>query len=228
MWRHYVYIHRKESDNTPFYVGKGTRHRSESTRKLQRAYAIHPRNNHWKGTVKKYGLIVEIVMHCFSDEEARNQEVLLIKAIGRLDLGEGPLVNKTDGGDGHGGLFVSKELREKRSINSRGPRSPAWIASMRAARKNGGNGGVVKLGDTLPASWVANLAAAKMGDKNPRFGKPGLRRKRVRNTATGVVYESIEVAALAEGVNPKTLYQYLDGTRYNKTPLTRVPDGMLV
>jgi len=45
--------------------------------------------------------------------------------------------------------------------------------------------------------------------------------KSVQNTETGAVYGSIAEAARAEGLNAKTLYQYLDGTRRNLTPLRR-------
>ncbi len=219
MWMHYVYIHRRESDGRIFYVGKGA---------AKRAHETCSRNVHWRRTVAKHGLIVEIIMTCENDKEAQAQEIRLIAEIGRRDLGMGPLVNMTDGGEGHTGIIVSEELRRIRSVNSSGPRSPEWVKAIRAARKNGGNGGVVKHGDKLPASWVANLAAAKVGDKNPWFGKPSPPSKKVRNTKTGAIYDSIARAAAAEGVSVKALYQYLDGSRRNRSPLVRVGDGLLV
>lgn len=228
MWRYYVYIHRKASDGAPFYVGKGAVRARHKVQTFERSKDRVSRNKAWLSTVAEHGVTVEIVMSCQTDAEAQEQEARLIAEIGRIDLRQGPLVNLTDGGEGHAGIIVSDELRRKRSINSRGPRSPEWIASIRASRKNGGNGGVVKSGDKLPASWVANISAAKMGDKNPQFGKIGARAKKVRNAITGAVYDSIDQAAAAEGLNPKTLYQYLDGTRLNKTPLMRVSDGVLV
>ena len=225
MWMHYVYIHRRASDGEIFYVGKGT---ATKRKGHQRAYDLKSRNLYWRRVAKKHGVVVEIIASCESDKEAQTQEIRLIAEIGRLDLGTGPLVNMTDGGEGQAGLIISDELRRKRSINSSGKRSAEWVKSIRAARKNGGNGGVVKFGDKLPESWVANLAAAKVGDKNPYFGKPSPPSKKVRNAKTGAIYDSIARAAAAEGIGLKALYQYLDGTRRNKTPLMRVGDGLLV
>src|SRR6266576_3403949 len=155
MWKYSVYIHRRRSDGSPFYVGKGS--------SQKRCHDRSSRNRHWRNIVAKHGLLVEIVMSCRTDVEARLQEVLLIAKIGRCDLGKGPLVNKTDGGDGHTGLIASSELRRKRSLNASARRSTAWIASIQVSRKDGGNGGVVKHGDKLAPSWAANIAASKTG-----------------------------------------------------------------
>lgn len=216
------------SDGTPFYVGKGAARTKNKVQTFERSRASISRSRLWRSIVAAHGLQVEIVMSCQTDSEAQEQEMRLIRQIGRLDLRCGSLVNLTDGGEGHAGIVASDELRRKRRINSSGKRSPEWIAACRVARKNGGNGGVVKRGDKLPPSWVANLAAAKVGDKNPYFGKPSPPSKKVRNTETGAVYDSIARAAIAEGISAKALYQYLDGTRSNRSSLVRVGDGMLV
>ena len=170
MWRHYVYIHFRESDHTPFYVGKGAMRARDKVQNYSRAKADHS-NSHWQNIVNKHGVLINVIASCKTDLEAQRLEKEIIAAIGRYDLGTGPLVNLTDGGEGHAGIVVSEELRKKRSINSSGPRSKAFCIAIRAARKNGGNGGVVKLGDKLPESWRANLAAAKVGSKNPQYGK---------------------------------------------------------
>lgn len=221
MWRHYVYIHRKK-DGSPFYVGKGSARVRCKSQTFERAYERASRGQHWRNVVGAHGLIVEVVMCCQTDLEAQDQERWLIATLGRADLGRGPLINKTDGGDGHAGIMAGPALRAKRSINASGKRSVSWVKSIRAARKDGGNGGVVKHGDTLPESWRRNLARAKMGQKNPYFGKPSPVSKKVKNIVTGEVYDSIARAAAATGINAKTLYQYLDGTRVNQSHLVRV------
>lgn len=220
MWNHYIYIHCKASNGEPFYVGKGKLRRR--MRAYERANATERRSKFWNRVVEKYGFTVEIVAHCVDDKEAQRLERQIIAEIGRRDLGKGPLVNLTDGGEGHAGIIASEELRAIRSKNSSGKRSPEWVAAIRAARKDGGNGGVVKKGDKLPPDWVASLARGKMGEKNPYFGKPTPPSKKVKNLHTGAIYDSIARAAEAEGINPHTLYQWLDGTRLNRSPLVRI------
>ena len=222
MWKHYVYLHRRDDTGEPFYVGKGTHRLRDKQQSFERAHARDSRSRWWQNIANKAGVTVYMVASCQSDAAAQRLEKAMIADIGRRDLGLGPLVNITDGGDGHAGIIASKELRQKRSENAAGPRSGAWVQSIRAARKNGGNGGVVKQGDKLPAEWAASIAIAKVGAKNPYYGKLTPVSKKVMNTATGIIYDSIARAAAAEGLNAKTLYQYLDGARLNKTPLVRV------
>ena len=161
MWRHYIYIHFKQSNGVPFYVGKGTSRSRQKIQNFERATTQH-NNLHWERTANKHGLTINVIMSCQTDIEAQEQERRIIKEIGRLDLGTGPLVNKTSGGDGHSGILVSDELRSKRSKNASANRSEAWVTSIKLARANGGNGGVVKFGDKLSKEWKANLAASKV------------------------------------------------------------------
>lgn len=222
MWRHFVYLHQRQSDGVTFYIGKGSMPKKAKSQAYDRAYETTSRNRIWQRTVAKHGIQIEIVASCIDDSEAQRLERALILAIGRRDLGLGPLINLTDGGDGSAGIIQTNSARAKRSAAASRPRSPAWIASIRAARRGGGNGGVVKAGDKLPESWKANIAAAKIGVLNPFFGKPSPPSKKVVNRDTGAVYDSIARAAKAEGVPAYMLYQYLDGTRRNRTPLERL------
>lgn len=220
MWRHYVYVHRRADSGEPFYVGKGSIHKKEPYR---RANVSTKRNNWWRRIADKHGVAVEIVAHFVTDADAQTHEKTLIAEIGRADLGKGPLVNLTDGGDGHCGLIIPERVLKIRSDLASRPRTEAWVTSIRRARKNGGNGGVVKRGDKLPKSWVASIAAAKVGAKNPYFGKPTAVSKKVMNTVTGIVYDSISRAAKAEGMGAGKLYSIFDGhTKVNTTALVRV------
>ena len=222
MWRHYVYIHTRPDTGEPFYVGKGTARKRKKSPDFERAYCRDSRNTHWRRVVAKHGLAVEIIAMFKTDAAAQLFEIALILEIGRVDLGSGPLVNLTDGGDGHAGRIFSEAEIKRLSDLARRPRTGAWIASIRRARKNGGNGGVVKHGDKLPPSWVASLARGKLGAKNPWFGKPSPVSKKVINRETGTIYDSIARAAAAEGIAPGALYSYLDGSRHNPTRLARL------
>jgi hypothetical protein len=88
---YYIYFHINPLKNEIFYVGKG---------KGNRAYYKKDRSDFWNKISNKYGYIVDIVEEDLNEEEAFEREIFYIKKIGRRDLGLGPLVNQTDGGDG--------------------------------------------------------------------------------------------------------------------------------
>lgn len=214
MWRHYVYVHRKADTGQVFYVGKGTIKRG---RRIERPYERTSRNQWWQRVVSKHGFLVELIASCLTDQESQRLERELIAFYGRKAL-----VNMTDGGDGHAGIIVSEELRRKRSINSRGKRSPAWVEAIRIARKNGGNGGVVKHGDHLPQSWCDAIAKGQRGPNNYMRGRVGAlhpNSRKVVDRHTGQTFDSVLLAAEHRGVKMKTLYNWLSGHRPNPTAL---------
>ena len=88
----YVYLHIKATDGEPFYVGKG--HRKD------RCGSKFSRSKFWHNIVKKYGFDIIILEENLTPEKAIELEKYWIERIGRRDLGKGPLVNLTDGGDG--------------------------------------------------------------------------------------------------------------------------------
>lgn len=204
-----VYVHRRADDGRIFYVGKGSRE--------DRATYFKKRNPYWKAVAEKHGVVAEIVARFDTDALACECEQELIAWYGRDNL-----TNLTDGGEGSVAVVMSEETKVKLSKAASQPRSEAWIASIRAARAGGGNGGVVKTGDRLPESWVKSLSAAKIGDKNPMYGKRGLDHHGSRAVFLrkyGYVFESIQSAADFFGMNMKSLYNMLSGHRKNKTNL---------
>lgn len=111
----YVYVLHKP-DGTPFYVGKGVgqrvlhhvsearNHATRLTHKLNTIRAIERR-----GEAILYSLAAT-----FNDERTAHQhEMMLIRQLGRFDLGLGPLTNQTDGGEG--GSNPSQETRSRRA-----------------------------------------------------------------------------------------------------------------
>jgi len=100
-----IYIHRRLDDNTIFYVGIGS--------SIKRAYVKGNRTLYWKNIVKKVGYLVEIIEDNLSWEKACEKEIELIKLYGRKDLGNGELINMTDGGEGVPGR---KYMPKKSSI----------------------------------------------------------------------------------------------------------------
>jgi hypothetical protein len=119
----YVYVHRRASDNSIFYVGKGKRYR---------AWDKQGRSEWWKRIVNKHGLIVEIIIARMEQPDAFQLEKDLIKFY------EGNLINQTGGGDG-GGVWLDpsrlirySEMMKKRweSTEYREKRSRAASAAM--------------------------------------------------------------------------------------------------
>jgi hypothetical protein len=83
-----VYLHRKKTDNSVFYVGMGN---------LKRAYCKQ-RPEWWNRVVSKYGYIIEIYKQDLTQDEAFEIEIELIKKYGRIDMKNGQLINQTKGG----------------------------------------------------------------------------------------------------------------------------------
>ena len=95
----YVYVHRKATDGSVFYVGKG---------KGRRAWNKTHRSDYWKRVSDKYGLIVDIVLRFSSEMCALSFEMALIKLYGRENL-----CNLTDGGEGTSGYKVTDVTKRK-------------------------------------------------------------------------------------------------------------------
>ena len=99
MKQFYTYIHKKASDGSVFYVGKGTG---------LRAWKPQDRSDWWKKTSDKHGFSVEICAEWKTEQEAFDHERFLIWCF--KDMGV-QLVNLTDGGDGASGYRHTNETR---------------------------------------------------------------------------------------------------------------------
>lgn len=82
---HYVYLYLRESDGSPYYVGKGKGNRYKERHRVN----IPPKEEN-----------IVFVEKDLTNEEACDLEKELISQYGRKDLGEGILHNQTYGGDG--------------------------------------------------------------------------------------------------------------------------------
>jgi hypothetical protein len=117
----YTYLHWRADDDLVFYVGKGSG---------SRAFNFRGRNGHWRNTVRKHGILVDLVAWWSEEHDAFEHEKLLIACFKTLGH---PLCNRTDGGEGLSGFKhsfatrvklsgkpVSKEVREKIGKANRG------------------------------------------------------------------------------------------------------------
>ena len=92
---YYLYRHIRLDKNEPFYIGIG--HTDKD--KYDRAYTKNKRNYFWKNIVNNTDYEVEIVYETSIKDEIFEKEKEFIKLYGRRDLGNGTLVNLTDGGE---------------------------------------------------------------------------------------------------------------------------------
>ena len=119
------------------YIGKG-----KGDRWLRHSGRGRHPNRHLHNVIakcKREGVEIERIKlaECLTEERAFELEKFFIKAIGREDLGAGPLVNLTDGGDGPSGYKWTPELREHHSKIRKGRTlTPEHRAAISAAMKD--------------------------------------------------------------------------------------------
>lgn len=112
----YTYIYYDPSrSHEPLYVGKGNTNRAwdHLTSKSKKPHPFI----HRLRFMKRNNIVPIIGMYSGLDEElALFLEEELISKFGRKDLGHGPLLNLTNGGEGMSGNIRSPETRKKISI----------------------------------------------------------------------------------------------------------------
>jgi hypothetical protein len=118
-----VYLHRKESDNTIYYVGIGN--------KVSRAREIRGRSKYWTRVFNKYGRVIDIVRDDIPLEDAMELEMFLIQEIEINNL-----CNHTLGGEGFFGGKHTEETKRKISNTHKGKKiSDEHKASISKAHK---------------------------------------------------------------------------------------------
>lgn len=185
---HYIYIHVKQDSGEVFYVGKG---------KNNRAYHKGGRSKWWQYTIAKYGYDIFILENNLSEPEAFRLEKEYIQRIGRRDLGLGPLVNLTDGGEGASGTIVSKETRKKVSNNN----CRYWD------------------GKTIPIDMKKRISSTLYGRYR---GGDSPNSKMLLDISTGIYYDSLIEACEALNLIYKNTSYSLNKAKKNKTNLKYV------
>ncbi len=136
----YVYVYADPRSGEPFYVGKGQKYRARAHLKAKTPNIIL--GNKIK-QLRAAGLMPEITIVATPTEaDAHALEQKLIKQLGRRDLGEGPLLNYTAGGDGSAGRQgfrhspeVKKRISEKLKGRELAPEHRARISAGGMGRK---------------------------------------------------------------------------------------------
>jgi len=94
---YYVYRHIRDDRNEPFYVGQSCYTEGEYNY-YKRAFCKRRRTKYWKEIVKSTTFAVEIIYETYIENDAIAKEKEFISLYGRIDLGNGTLVNMTSGG----------------------------------------------------------------------------------------------------------------------------------
>lgn len=145
--KYYVYIYldpRKPGDyvygdykfkNEPFYVGKGKNKRYKehlTDARSMKKDGTYTYIDHRCSKIRKIkeetdkDPIIKKIKTNLSEDLSFQLEIGLIKLIGRDDLNNGPLVNKTDGGEGFSGYVPTEEQIEANRIRNTGENHPNW------------------------------------------------------------------------------------------------------
>lgn len=97
----YVYAHRRATDGSVFYIGKG---------KGFRATNRSSRNIHWRRIVAKHDYTIEFIKKEMDEKSSFELEEFLIS---ELRLSGFVLANITNGGEGESGRIISEEAKVK-------------------------------------------------------------------------------------------------------------------
>ncbi len=164
----YVYAHYKPTSKVPFYIGKG---------KNYRAYEIFGRNKYWHNIVNKYGYRIEILHDHLDEVFALWLETMYIACHGRINVGEGTLVNVTDGGEGITGLIHT--ARSKFNISKHNAKYWAGKSRPELSKKFKGHSVSAdtrqKLSDALKGRPLSTKTKLKMKGRIPwNKGKTGM------------------------------------------------------
>ena len=119
MTKQYItYTYTDPSRDEIIYVGKGTMKRSRDHLKACLKINSLFYNRLRKMLQNDIEPIIDII-ECESEDEAFIREIHTIARIGRKDLGLGPLLNQTDGGEGPSGQIQSEDTKVKRANSIR-------------------------------------------------------------------------------------------------------------
>ncbi len=100
----YVYKYVNLNTGIPFYIGKGKNYRSSMhMNEAKKTNTRNPKLDMIRKLDFENGVEIKIVENYLEESKALALETVLINTIGRKDLGKGPLLNKTNGGEGLSG-----------------------------------------------------------------------------------------------------------------------------
>ena len=179
----------------PFYIGKGSQKRAwdheQEARRGKRSHKCHIIRDMWS---RGHEPITVMLHEGLTETTANEYEMAFIRAIGRADLGLGPLANLTDGGDGTTGHKPSPEVIAKLVARLRGKKLPPdsdarcrlWLSGRRRRRI------AARSGRPRPVA-----------EYRPRFSGEAFRRKHSRNGMLGSTRRRQSLSSARCATRPK-------------------------
>ena len=156
----------------------------------KRAYSKYGRNKHWVNTVAKYGYEIQILTDNIDYDFAKELEITLISYYGRKDLKLGNLVNLTDGGEGFSNMNNEEKLKRKLRLTNYNKTNKDYSF-------------------TQNEDYKLNMRNSCLGKNN----------KKIIDTESGIIFESMRKASEFNNVNYSVLSEMLNNKRINKTNL---------
>ena len=172
----YVYCYNDITTGVPCYIGKG-----HTKKGYNRSKVKHTHNTNVHAMEKEQGITIIMLKEHLSEVDAFLWEMHYIKEIGRLDLGTGPLLNQTDGGDGAAGHRQTPEAKEKQSKAMMGEKNPFFgkthTPEAKEKQSKAMTGRIVspetKEKQSKAMTGEKNPCYGRTGEKNPMFGRTG-------------------------------------------------------
>lgn len=207
MESYYTYIYYDTLREEPIYIGKGKDNRAWQHLKSTKACEFIHRI---KKMIKANNPPKISIYAGLDNELACLVEMELIHQYGRKDLGKGPLLNLTNGGEGTPGRILSIATREKISITKTGSKientenytAAALLRTYTPERNK-------KVSESLKGHIVTNETKAKIsakslinsaGEGNGMFGKTQstAAREKMRLSATGRTQSQASITKMVE------------------------------
>lgn len=177
----YVYVHRRKSDGSIFYVGKGCG---------RRAWTKSNRSIYWWNIKKKHGFEVDIIIQELSEVCALSMEVATISRVSALG---NKICNLTKGGEGVSGLKHSEYSRNKMS----GPRPNCnqWLRGKSMPSELKSKLRDAKLGRKQSPEHAQKSRTNKIGVKVKDTSMMNIEKRKPVTNSNGEVFESAAHAA---------------------------------
>lgn len=182
---HYVYIHRRISDNHIFYIGKGNSGKGNNRHKHG-----YGRNKDWHKIADEHGWYSKIIKSNLSEIKALELETMLINRVGVYRL-----ANKNYLNHGQSGYKHSEESKAMMSKSKMG--IIPWNKGLKLP-----NLSISRMGKGNPRYGMKTVHSEETKRKlRQAFGVV------VCNAQSGVFNESIEEACASYGFSRKTIFK---------------------